>query len=194
MFQKAVIASLISSTLLFAESGVGLNINEEDLEIEAVLDSRNLAALQTSSTIYQADVNFLNENEENKLIGLGIGATNKVEGVQGLEVTLGLKGVWADLGNENFTALPLMGTVRYVFPPLMYNIPPVSVEGKLLYAPKVLSFGSSEAYREVRVNAAMEVIENTSIYTGYRNIHTQHAKVNKELFNNSFFGGIKINY
>lgn len=194
MFQKVVISTLVSSAILFAESGVGLNINQEDLEVEAVLDSRNLAALQTSSTIYQADVNFLNENEENKLIGLGIGATNKVEGVQGLEMTLGVKGIWAELGDEDFTALPLMGTVRYVFPPLMYNIPPVSIEGKVLYAPKVLSFGSSEEYREFRIGAAMEVIENTSIYTGYRNIHTKHDKVNSELFNNSFYGGIKISY
>jgi hypothetical protein len=194
MFQKVVVSALISSAILFAESGVGLNINQEDLEVEAVLDSRNLAALQTSSTIYKADVNFLNENEENKLIGLGIGATNKVEGVQGLEMTLGVKGVWAELGDEDFTALPLMGIVRYVFPPLMYNIPPVSIEGKVLYAPKVLSFGKSEEYREFRVGAAMEVIENTSIYTGYRNIHTKHEQVNSELFNNSFFGGIKINY
>jgi hypothetical protein len=194
MFKKVVISTLISSTILFAESGVGLNINEEDLEIEAVLDSRNLAALQTSSTIYQADVNFLNENEENKLIGIGIGATNKVEGVEGLEMTLGVKGIWAELEDEDFTALPLMGSIRYAFPPLMYNIPPVSLEGKVLYAPKVLSFGSSEMYREFRVGAAIEVIENTSIYAGYRNIHTKHDKVNSELFNNSFYGGIKINY
>lgn len=194
MFKKVVVSTFLLSTVLLAESGVGLNINEQDLEVEALLDSRNLAALQTSSTIYQADVNFLNENEENKLIGIGIGATNKVEGLQGLEMTLGVKGIWAELGNENFTALPLMGTVRYSFPPLMYNIPPVSVEGKLLYAPKVLSFGSSEEFREFRLSAAIEVIENTSLYTGYRNIHTKHNKVDNELFNNSFYGGIKINY
>lgn len=194
MFQKVVFSTLISSAMLFAESGVGLNINQEDLEVEALLDSRNLAALQTSSTIYQADVNFINENENNTLIGVGIGATNKVEGVQGLEMTLGVKGIWATLGDEDFTALPLMGTVRYALPPLMYNIPPISLEGKLLYAPKVLSFGSAEEYREFRVGTAIEVIENTSIYAGYRNIHTNHNKVESQLFNNSFYGGIKINY
>lgn len=194
MFKKLMISTLLSSALLFAESGIGLNINAQDLEVEALLDSRNLEALQTSSTIYQADVNYLSEDEKNQLIGIGIGATNKVEGLEGLEMTLGIKGVWAELGNEDFTALPLFGTIRYVFPPLMYNIPPVSVEGKLVYAPKVLSFGSSEEYRELRFSAAMEVIENTSIYTGYRNIHTKHDKVGNRLFNNSFYGGLKITY
>ena len=58
MFKKTIITTLLSSALLVAESGVGININEDDVELEAVLDSRNLEALQTSSTLYQADFNF----------------------------------------------------------------------------------------------------------------------------------------
>ena len=194
MFKKVAFTTLMTSALLLAESGVGLNINENDFEIEGVLDSRNLAALQTTSTIFQADVNFLNENEENKLIGAGIGATNKVEGVEGLEATLGAKFIWAELGKEDFTALPLMAKVRYTFPPLMYNIPPVSVEGKMLYAPKVLAFGDSEEYSEFRLGVDVEVIESANIYAGYRNIHTDYKGMGDVLFNNSFYAGIKLLY
>jgi len=194
MFKKLLLTTIIGSTLLLAESGVGLNINEEDLELEGILDSRNLAALQTSSTIFQADVNFLNNNEDTKLIGIGLGATNKLEGVEGVEVTLGAKFIWAEVVDEDFTALPFMAKVRYSFPPLMFNIPPVAIEGKVLYAPKVLSFGDSVTYNEFRVSADMEVIDSVRIYAGYRNIHTSYVGVKPDLFNTSFYGGMKFSY
>jgi len=143
MFKKIMISTLLSSAILLAESGVGLNINEKDLEIEGILDSRNLAALQTTSTIYQADVNFLNADNE-KLIGAGIFATNKIEGLVGVEMGFGAKFIWAEVGDEDFTSLPLMVQVRYTFPPLMYAIPPIALEARGLYAPSVLSFRDSE--------------------------------------------------
>jgi len=194
MFKKIALISLFTSTLLLAESGVGININEQDLELEGVIDSRNLAALQTSSTIYQADINFLNNDENTKLFGIGIGATNKLEGVEGVELTLGAKFIYSEIGNENFTALPLMAKIRYSLPPLLYGIPPVALEGKLVYAPKVLSFGDSEKYMEYRISADVEVIESVKVYAGWRNIHTGYANITNDLFNTSFYGGLKFSY
>jgi len=194
MFKKIAFTTMILSSLLLAESGVGLNINEEDLEIEGILDSRNLAALQTSSTIFQADINFLNNNEDTKLLGLGLGATNKLAGVEGVEITLGAKFMWSEIADESFTALPLMFKVRYTLPPLLYNIPPIGFEAKLLYAPKVLSFGESVTYNEYRVSADVEVIENVKIYTGWRNIHTRYVGIKPDLFNTSFYAGLKFAY
>jgi len=195
MFKKTIITTLISSVVLFAESGGGLNINENDLELEAILDSRNLEALQTTSTIFQAEANFLNIDEKVKSFGVGVGATNKLEGVEGVEVTLGTKLVWVETGkNDDFTALPLMAKVRYDFPPLMFNIPPVSIEGKALYAPKVLSFGDSKAYSEFRLNAEIEMIESVKIYAGYRNIHAKYDGIGNTLFDTGFYGGLRFSY
>jgi len=194
MFTKMALTTLLTSSILFAESGVGLNINEKDLEIEGILDSRNLQALQTSSTIYQADVNFLNVDEEAKLIGAGVVATNKLEAVEGIELSFGAKFIWAEIGDEDFTALPLMAKVRYTFPPLMFKIPPVSLEGKALYAPKVLAFGDSTSYKEFRVNAEIEMIENVRIYAGYRNLHTKYDGFSESLFDTGFYGGFKLTY
>jgi len=194
MIKKTIMTTLLSSAVLFAESGGGLNINENDLELEAVLDSRNLEAMQTTSTIFQAEANFLNIDEKAKSIGVGIGATNKLEGIEGVEVTLGGKLVWAEVGDEDFTALPLMAKVRYDFPPLMFNIPPVSVESKLLYAPKVLAFGDSEAYREFRVNVEMEMIQSVKIYAGYRNIQAEYKDIENSLFDTGFYGGLRFSY
>lgn len=197
MFKKIALATLFTSALLMAESGVGININQEDFEVEGVLDSRNLAALQTTSTIYQADFNFLNikKNDQNEnLMGLGIGATNKVEGFEGVELTFGAKFIWSEVGSSNFTALPLMGKIRYEFPPLMYNIPPVGLEAKALYASPALAFGDSEKYSELRFAADIEMIENVRIYVGYRNIHTGYEDVESELFDNSYYAGLKFTY
>ncbi len=194
MLKKIGLTLIMTSTLLLAESGVGININEQDLEVEAILDSRNLEALQTSSTIFQADVNFLINNEDTKLLGAGLGATNKLEGIEGVEVTLGAKFILAEVADESFTALPFMAKVRYSFPPLMFNIPPVGVQGKVLYAPKVLSFGDSVSYNEFRVSVDMEVIESVKIYAGYRNIHTRYVGIKPDLFNTSFYGGLKYSY
>jgi len=194
MFKKIALTTLVTSALLMAESGVGININDEDLEIEGVLDSRNLAALQTTSTIYQADFNFLNINSDKQLFGAGIGATNKLEGVEGVELTFGAKFIWAEVGKEDFTAFPLMAKVRYEFPPLMFNIPPVSLEGKALYAPNALAFSDSEKYSEYRISADMEVIENVKIYAGYRNVHAEYKNTSPKIFDNSFYAGLKMTY
>ena len=194
MFKKITFTSMIVSSLLLADSGVGININEQDLELEGILDSRNLAALQTSSTIFQADINFLNNNEETKLFGMGVGATNKLGGVEGVEITLGAKFIWSEVADESFTALPLMLKVRYSMPPLLYNIPPIGFEGKLLYAPKVLSFGESVTYNEYRLSADVEVIENVKVYAGWRNIHARYVGIKPDLFNTSFYGGLKFAY
>ncbi|SFV51935.1 hypothetical protein MNB_SV-12-442 [hydrothermal vent metagenome] len=210
MFKKFLISSICSSTILLAQSGAGINVNEDDFEIEGTLDSRNLQALQTSSTIYLADFNFINVEDNKKtakLMGAGVGATNKFEGAEGVELTFGAKAILANVDdnsdsklddNKWFAALPLMAMIRYTFPPLMFNIPPISIETKGLYAPKALSFGDSHQYSEFRVNVDIEMIENIKLYTGYRNIITGFAVGDKDnedyIFSNGFYGGLKFTY
>ena len=203
-------SSLCASSILLAQSGAGINVNEDDFEIEGTLDSRNLQALQTSSTIFLADFNFMNvedKHDNGKLVGAGIGATNKLEGVQGIELTFGAKAILANIEDDNdpvlddgkwFAAVPLMAMIHYTFPPLMFNIPTVSIETKALYAPGALSFGDSEKYSEFRVNADIEMIENVKLYAGYRNIITGFSVGDKDnedyIFSNGFYGGLKFTY
>ena len=194
MLKKIALTTLFTSALLMADSGVGININDEDVELEGTLDSRNLAALQTSSTIFEGDFSFLNVNSNRKLVGAGVGATNALEGSDGVELTFGAKFIWAEVGDKDFTSLPLMVKVRYNFPPLMFNIPPVAVEAKALYAPNTLSFGDSKRYAEYRLSADIEMIENVKVYAGYRNIHATYTNISRDLFDNSFYAGLKMTY
>jgi len=194
MFKKIVISTLLSSAVLLAESGGSININEKDVEIEGILDSRNLAVMQTTSTIYQADFNFLNA-DNTKLIGAGVVASNKVEGLIGVEMSFGAKAIWAEIGvDSNFAALPLMAQIRYTLPPLMYSIPPIAFEAKGLYAPSALSYGNSEGYSEMRLSADIEMIDNVKVYAGYRNIHTKYEGISRDLFDTGFYAGLKITY
>ena len=200
MLKRSILLSIMSATVLFAETGAGINLNENDVEIEGVLDSRNLAMLQNSATILQADVNFLNidgNNQRAKLLGAGVGATNAFEGVKGIELTFGAKMIWSsvDFDNEDtFVAMPLMAKIRYTFPPLLFHIPPVSLETKVLYAPGALAFGDAEKYSEFRVAADIEMIPNVKIYAGYRNIHTEYINGKDFTFNTGFYSGLKYTY
>ncbi len=200
MLKRSVLLSVMSATVLFAETGASININENDVEVEGVLDSRNLAILQNSATILQADTNFLNIDGNGKrarLFGAGIGATNAFEGVRGVELTFGAKIVLSSVDyddEDTFVALPLMAKVRYTFPPLLFHIPPVSLEGKILYAPGALAFGDSEKYSEFRASADIEMIPNVKIYAGYRNIHTEYIDGGDSVFNNGFYAGLKYSY
>ncbi|RUM73986.1 MAG: hypothetical protein DSZ11_04765 [Sulfurovum sp.] len=200
MLKRSILLSIMSATVLFAETGASININENDVEVEGVLDSRNLAILQNSATILQADVNFLNIDSSDKsarLLGAGIGATNTFEGVRGVELTFGAKMILSSVDYDNedtFFAMPLMAKVRYNFPPLMFHIPPVSIEGKILYAPGALAFGDAEKYSEFRVATDIEMIPNVKIYAGYRNIHTEYNGGSDYTFNTGFYGGLKYTY
>jgi hypothetical protein len=203
MFKKILMSSIITTGLLSAQSGVGINVNANDLEIEGTLDSRNLALLQTSSTVYLGDFNFISKEDDDiksKLVGAGFGATNKLEGVEGVELTFGAKLILSNVKDDRkniddwFSALPLMGMVHYTFPPLMFNIPPISIEGKVLYAPGALAFGDADNYSEFRFSADIEMIENVKIYAGYRNIVTGYPEDTTYLFSNGFYGGLKFTY
>ncbi len=203
MLKKIVIGSLITSGIIFAQSGVGINVNKNDLEIEGTIDSRNLAMLQTSSTIFLGDFDFINidnDDRKSKLLGVGMGATNKLEGVDGVELTFGAKFILSHTEDTKkdidkwFSAMPLSAMVRYSFPPLMFNIPPIALEGKVLYAPGALAFGDSDSYSEFRVSGDIEMIENVKIYAGYRNIITGYPTDTNYIFSNGFYGGLKFTY
>ncbi len=203
MLKNILISLLILCGVVYAQSGAGINVNKNDLEIEGTLDSRNLAIMQNSSTILLGDFNFINIDNDiknSKLFGAGIGATNRLEGVDGVELTFGVKFILSKAEDEKkgidkwFSATPLMGIVHYKFPPLMFNIPPISVEGKILYAPGALAFGDSDSYSEFRVSGDIEIIQNVKIYAGYRNIVTGYYFDKNYVFNNGFYGGLKFIY
>ncbi|HEY9190984.1 MAG TPA: YfaZ family outer membrane protein [Sulfurovum sp.] len=183
--KKLCFASLLSLGLLHAQSSVGLNINDEDLEVRASIDL-NALTYYSDSTSYTLDGSYLHTDGDN-LTTFGVSAQNRFQGVEGLTLGLGIKSVFTD----DFAALPFCAKAKYTLP--FYSIPATSLATSLAYAPAVLTFRDGESYTEFRVEADMEVITNVHLFAGYRNIDTEYETYDRT-FNNSFYGGMKLSF
>ncbi|MEA2049093.1 MAG: YfaZ family outer membrane protein [Campylobacterota bacterium] len=184
--KKLFLTSLLSFGLLQAENSIGINISDEDLEVLAAINL-NQYADYSDSTTYVIDGYYLRTDEDN-LFGLGLSGENTLQGVQGLTLGFGAKFVFAD----DFTALPLLGKARYTLP-FNDRIPTTSLGISFAYAPPVLTFSDGESYREFRMEADMEVIQNIHLFTGYRNIDTEYESYDTT-FNESFYAGMKLSF
>ncbi len=183
---RFILASIFFVGLLYAETSIGLNINDEDVEFQGELNFNELADY-SSGTSYILSANYLHTNGDN-MTTIGFGGENTFQGVYGLTLAFGLKAVIAD----DFLALPLFAKAAYELP-LIDTIPTTSIITNIAYAPSVLSFSDAQKYTELRIEADMEVISNIHIFTGYRTIDTEYETYDKT-FNDSFYGGLKISF
>lgn len=185
-FKKLFFTSLLSLGLLQAENSIGLNISDKDLEVLASVNL-NQYADYSDSTTYVIDGYYLRTDDDN-LFAIGLSGENTLQGVEGLTLGFGARFVFTD----NFTALPLFGKARYTLP-FNDRIPTTSLNVSLAYAPSVLTFSDGESYREFRMEADMEVIQNIHLFTGYRNIDTEYKSYDTT-FNESFYAGMKLSF
>lgn len=185
-FKKLLFTSLFSLCILHAQNGLGLNINNEDLEVQASIDL-NANSEYLDSTTFILEGSYLYSDRDD-LVTLGISGENSLQGVDGLSLALGAKLIFAD----DFMSLPFFGTAKYRLP-FSEDIPTTSFSTTFAYAPSVLTFSDGESYTEFRAEALMEIISNIHIYTGYRYIDTEY-KNNNKTFNDSFYGGMKFKF
>lgn len=191
-WRKILLSTLLFTGFLQAETGIGLDINNDDVELLAEINFNSLADY-SSRTAYVISGTYLyaggndNDNDEH-LFSLGFSGQNNLPGVEGLSVALGAKGVFAD----SFTALPLFVRANYALP-LTDTIPTTSFFADFAYAPSVLTWSDGEDYSEFRIGADMEVISSTHVFVGYRNIDTDYT-YGDYTFNDSFYGGLKLSF
>lgn len=190
--KELLFSALLITGFVHAETSIGLDINNEDVELTAEVNFNALADY-SSETTYVISGTYLyaggNDNDNGEhLFTLGFSGRNNLPGMEGLSVALGAKGVFAD----NFAALPLFVRANYALP-LIDTIPTTSFFADLAYAPSVLTFSDGEDYSEFRIGADMEVISNTHVFVGYRNIDTDYTSGDYN-FNDSFYGGLKLSF
>jgi len=186
MLKKLLLSSLLFTNLVLAENSVGLNINDNDLEL---LSSININTLTdyANGTTYLLDINYLYSDGDN-MSQVAFYGQNSLQGREGLTFAFGIKGVLA----SDFLAFPLMAKSIYTLP-LIDEIPTTSLSLAFAYSPQVLSFRDAKNYLEFRVEADMEIIYNVHIFTGYRNIDTEYNNYDKT-FNDSFYAGMKLSF
>jgi len=190
--KKYLLYLLLLTALLQAETGLGLNINHEDVEVSGEINMNTFTGYYGTTTfmlggsyLYAGDND--RENREH-LMTLSVSGQNSLQNIEGLSAGLGIKAVFAD----NYIALPLCMRVAYALP-LIDTIPTTSLFAKFAYAPSVLTFSDGETYREYRLGVDMELFPSTHIFAGYRNIDTDYDDESYN-FNDSFYGGLKLTF
>ncbi|MEA1953484.1 MAG: hypothetical protein U9O24_03745 [Campylobacterota bacterium] len=185
-FKKIILATCLLTNTIIAETSIGLNINDKDLELIAEFNMNSFTDY-SSGTNYILAMNYLYVDEEH-LTSIGFNGENSLQGLEDLSMAFGAKLLF----RKNFLALPLEAKIKYTLP-LTDTIPPTSLMGSVAYAPTVLSFSDAEAYKEFRIEAGMEPISNIHLFTGYRNIDTDY-ELEDINFNESFYFGMKIGF
>ena len=185
-FKKLFILSLLSFSVLHANSIVGININDTDLELQGSSQINSLSDY-SSGTTYIVDANYINSNGADMGI-LAFSGQNRLQGVEGLTVAFGLKAIFA----SEYLSFPLMAKLSYLLP-LPVNFPRTNIIGNFAFAPSVLTFRDGENYSEIKIEADIEIISNVYIFAGYRKIDTDYQNfiVN---YNDSFFAGLKLSF
>jgi len=192
MLKKLLFGTLLITGYLQAETSIGLDINNEDVELMGEVNFNSLADYSSGTTFVISGTYLYagaNDNDNGEsLLTLGFSGQNSLQGIEGLSVALGAKAVFAD----DYMALPLFVRANYALP-LIDTIPTTSFFADFAYAPSVLAFSDGETYTEFRIGADMEVIANTHVFVGYRNIDTDYTYGDYN-FNDSFYGGLKLSF
>ncbi len=185
-FKKFFLSFLLPLSVLQAQSNVGININDRDLEVLANMNL-NTFAEYSDSTAYILDSYYLNSDGDD-LFSIGISGENTFQGIQGLRLGFGTRLVFVD----DFAALPLFGKASFILP-FNDSIPTTSLVTSFAFAPTVLTFRDGEGYSEFRLEVGMEVIQSIHLFVGYRNINTEYKTFDKT-FNESFYAGMKLSF
>ena len=169
---KKLLITLALSVSLFAQHDASVNLNSDDIEVNGNID---LGELNQSDypNIYFLTLGFLdvdNRESTDPLLQAGFKLRQDVTGVQGLRFGLGFKGTHTEVGNHKHSAVPLGVELAYTLP--INSAIPIIISGSLDYAPSVLSFKDADSYMEKRVELGVQIVEQATIFVGYRKIDT----------------------
>ncbi len=184
--KKLILSSLLSVNILMAQNSIGLNINNKDIEAIVSLDLNSLNNYSNGTT-YTIDSSYLH-TDTNNMGTIGISAMNSLPLADRISLSFGLKSIFA----SDFLALPLYAKASFEVP-FNDTVPETTISTSITYSPSVLTFKDGDNFRDFRVEANMEVIPSIHIFTGYRNIYTNYKEYDK-LFNNKFYGGMKVSF
>lgn len=188
--RSSILIILIFSSTLIAKDQIGFNVNSDSVEVLSHTDVTGYIQTDEDSTKYKIETNYLN-NAYSYIFGAGFSANGDIATVKGLKFGVGAKFVMSDNKQDSFFAIPLMAKATYQLP--IDDIPASYLSATLLYAPSSLSFSNADSYSEVRVEADVDVINNVSIFSGYRSIDTDYKEYDKNL-DQSIYGGLKLSF
>jgi hypothetical protein len=194
---KKLLLTLALGTAAFAMHDASINLNNDDLEVKGNVDIGELNQSDYPN-IYFLTLGFLNAENENDdtdaLLEAGFKLRQEVTGVQGLRFGLGFKGTYTEVGGLKHAAVPLGVELAYTLP--IGSAIPVIISGSLDYAPSVLSFKDADRYMEKRVELGVQIIEQATIFVGYRKIETdfENNSGGDYTYNDAGYVGFKVKF
>ena len=187
MLKKLALIAL-SNISAFAMHTAEININDKDLELAVKIDvAQYNETIEPDSTFVGAKYlkgtrensedeygNYASINEYYEFSFLMKRAVPKSD----ITVGIGMKLNYTRVSHESYMTAPLGIEVGY---DLSTGIP-ISVTGKVYFAPSSLSFAKADNFLEYRLEGAVNIIDRGSIIVGYRNLDT-NFKVNTNKYN-----------
>jgi len=190
---KKLLISLALSTSLFAMHDASLNLNNDDIEVNANLD---LGELNQSDypdayflTLGLLDVD--NKLTTTPLVSAGFMLRQSLRGADSLKIGIGFKGTYTKVETLKHTAIPINAELSYVLP--INTVIPFMISGAVSYAPPVLSFKDADRYFEGRAEFSLQIVEQGSLFVGYRQIKTDFTGGNYK-YNESGYVGFKVRF
>jgi len=192
MIKKLIAGSLLGSTLY--ASSVGININNDTLEFETEYSlDRSFTLNNDSDYFFTASYLRSEENELSKsdsLLEVGLKVLNPYLNDNGLSFGLGTKLILADNtdGAADFLALPLELYGKFHLNEMVH------FEAEFGYAPKVLTFADGKSFKSAKLKANYQLLENSYVYLGLRDIETKYDNNVDISYDKSLFFGYKVQF
>lgn len=192
---KKLLLSLTLGATLFAQHDASLNLNNNDIEVQADIDLGELNQSDYPDTYFFTLSLLETDSKEStdSLISAGFKLRQDVMGVEGLRFGIGFKGVYTKVSQQTFSALPLGAEAEYIL--LTGLAMPVTVFAGIDYAPSVLSFDNADKYMEKRLELGVQIVEQAKIFVGYRDIDTDYeAGLGDYTYNDEFYIGFRVRF
>jgi len=173
---------LLAGASVAATAG-SLDVNLSRDSIEAKHYSSVGVAEMTVGGLY-------NQDQKNWAMNVGLLSTGESYNAGSrLEGGLGGKLYAVSVGNSQVLALGLGGQFRWFF-----GSGPIGIGGYAFYAPSVVTTMDGESFREVGVRADLELVKNSSLYWGYREVVAKLDNHTQQTVDKGSFVGIQIKF
>lgn len=182
--------SLIISASLCSQA---LYANEFDMRISDDAIHANYS-ISNNANSGQFGMGYFYKNEDDAINILNLDLHTKGQtAIANLPTTVGI-GFQGNIFKEDElkgSAIGIGGSVRVNLP----DVPGLSIETALHYAPEVLAFGDSDEFRRFRLQFNYRIIENADLSIGYRYLNVGVEDANKNhTFESGAFLGVKLSF
>lgn len=181
LLRLSVFALLAAASVSARAGSVDVNLSTDSIE----------ARYYTSAGLADMTVGGLyNQDLKNWDVNVGLLSTGEsYDAGSRLEGGLGGKIYAVSVGNSQVLALGLGGQFRWFF-----ASGPIGIGGYAFYAPSVVTALDGDSFREVGVRADLELVKNSTLYWGYRQVVANLANHTQLTVDKGSFVGIQIKF